>query len=133
MKPSSTILSNRSGKKPVSTAWVSMEAGFMKALANTYQKKKPSGKYSAATTIRSRTGLPDSFSPADISCVWVCGFTSCCSSLLIAVALFQPQPGIVEHLHPRRRSEEHTSELQSRGHLVCRLLLEKKKKNITNT
>src|SRR5439155_17793244 len=28
----------------------------------------------------------------------------------------------------RWRSEEHTSELQSRGHLVCRLLLEKKKK-----
>src|SRR5690625_681115 len=28
---------------------------------------------------------------------------------------------------PRKRSEEHTSELQSRGHLVCRLLLEKKK------
>src|SRR5690625_6674897 len=28
----------------------------------------------------------------------------------------------------RERSEEHTSELQSRGHLVCRLLLEKKKK-----
>src|SRR5690625_6303241 len=28
----------------------------------------------------------------------------------------------------RFRSEEHTSELQSRGHLVCRLLLEKKKK-----
>src|SRR5215510_13976232 len=31
------------------------------------------------------------------------------------------------------RSEEHTSELQSRGHLVCRLLLEKKKKKIKNT
>src|SRR2546422_7850592 len=31
------------------------------------------------------------------------------------------------------RSEEHTSELQSRLHLVCRLLLEKKKKNNTNT
>src|SRR5437870_8303551 len=29
------------------------------------------------------------------------------------------------------RSEEHTSELQSRGHLVCRLLLEKKNKNKT--
>src|SRR5690625_5879190 len=28
-----------------------------------------------------------------------------------------------------QRSEEHTSELQSRGHLVCRLLLENKKKN----
>src|SRR5437870_10912104 len=32
-----------------------------------------------------------------------------------------------------RRSEEHTSELQSRGHLVCRLLLEKKKKKKTKT
>src|SRR5437870_9671897 len=31
-------------------------------------------------------------------------------------------------LHRAGRSEEHTSELQSRGHLVCRLLLEKKKK-----
>src|SRR5439155_21103732 len=31
------------------------------------------------------------------------------------------------------RSEEHTSELQSRGHLVCRLLLEKKKKKQENT
>src|SRR6185503_20992085 len=30
---------------------------------------------------------------------------------------------------PGNRSEEHTSELQSRLHLVCRLLLEKKKKN----
>src|SRR5207253_6406163 len=29
------------------------------------------------------------------------------------------------------RSEEHTSELQSRGHLVCRLLLEKKKMKIS--
>src|SRR5690625_7047751 len=33
-----------------------------------------------------------------------------------------------ESLIPKVRSEEHTSELQSRGHLVCRLLLEKKKK-----
>src|SRR5690625_7045947 len=31
------------------------------------------------------------------------------------------------------RSEEHTSELQSRGHLVCRLLLEKKKTTIQNS
>src|SRR2546422_8264741 len=34
-------------------------------------------------------------------------------------------PNYIEAL----RSEEHTSELQSRLHLVCRLLLEKKKKN----
>src|SRR2546427_6923485 len=32
-----------------------------------------------------------------------------------------------------RRSEEHTSELQSQSNLVCRLLLEKKKKDKTNT
>src|SRR5699024_12657143 len=32
-----------------------------------------------------------------------------------------------------KRSEEHTSELQSRFDLVCRLLLEKKKKNTTNS
>src|SRR3989442_9491090 len=34
-------------------------------------------------------------------------------------------PGTRSEKHPR--SEEHTSELQSRPHLVCRLLLEKKK------
>src|SRR3712207_7811529 len=32
-------------------------------------------------------------------------------------------------VRPSSRSEEHTSELQSRQYLVCRLLLEKKKKN----
>src|SRR5688572_31972993 len=32
-------------------------------------------------------------------------------------------------LHHARRSEEHTSELQSQSNLVCRLLLEKKKKH----
>src|SRR3712207_7536825 len=35
----------------------------------------------------------------------------------------------VEHGVVLARSEEHTSELQSRQYLVCRLLLEKKKKN----
>src|SRR2546422_2676464 len=35
-------------------------------------------------------------------------------------------------LKQRPRSEEHTSELQSRLHLVCRLLLEKKKKKKKN-
>src|SRR5687768_18053766 len=43
-----------------------------------------------------------------------------------------PRLGRRHHRHARRpsrgRSEEHTSELQSRLHLVCRLLLEKKKK-----
>src|SRR5690625_6325573 len=43
--------------------------------------------------------------------------------------------GHIEHNIPGFhliRSEEHTSELQSRGHLVCRLLLEKKKNSIRN-
>src|SRR2546429_6496600 len=35
----------------------------------------------------------------------------------------------LQNLSHHTRSEEHTSELQSRLHLVCRLLLEKKKKN----
>src|SRR2546421_8903635 len=39
------------------------------------------------------------------------------------IAPASPQPD------PEPRSEEHTSELQSRSDLVCRLLLEKKKKN----
>src|SRR2546427_8421059 len=34
--------------------------------------------------------------------------------------------------HTRSRSEEHTSELQSQSNLVCRLLLEKKKKKKTH-
>src|SRR5258708_18281388 len=44
--------------------------------------------------------------------------------------------GLRQHQHrrPGIRSEEHTSELQSPDHLVCRLLLEKKKKkNKPNT
>src|SRR5437660_9029342 len=55
-----------------------------------------------------------------------------------AVAAVQPQPSPVYRIRLAtgsvalqyaldHRSEEHTSELQSRGHLVCRLLLEKKK------
>src|SRR5687768_17922069 len=41
-------------------------------------------------------------------------------------------PSIQFDMAKFRRSEEHTSELQSRLHLVCRLLLEKKKKNQTH-
>src|SRR3712207_7086594 len=44
-----------------------------------------------------------------------------------------PRPRAGSRARPRRgeppRSEEHTSELQSRQYLVCRLLLEKKKQN----
>src|SRR5437870_7821817 len=47
----------------------------------------------------------------------------------VAVRQHIPQPWIRSVVQTGiQRSEEHTSELQSRGHLVCRLLLEKKKK-----
>src|SRR2546429_7348750 len=62
------------------------------------------------------------------------------STLFPYTTLFRSR-GPARHAHAERvhvarvaspgRSEEHTSELQSRLHLVCRLLLEKKKKNDT--
>src|SRR2546429_6163522 len=42
-----------------------------------------------------------------------------------------PKKAVPAAAVPALRSEEHTSELQSRLHLVCRLLLEKKKTPIT--
>src|SRR5687767_15565504 len=48
--------------------------------------------------------------------------TSCSSSVKACPALFGTTSS-----RSRRRSEEHTSELQSLAYLVCRLLLEKKK------
>src|SRR5262245_63724867 len=42
------------------------------------------------------------------------------------------RPRLVSMDEPTGRSEEHTSELQSLRHLVCRLLLEKKKKQTKN-
>src|SRR3712207_8559517 len=41
------------------------------------------------------------------------------------------ESAVLDEAEAERRSEEHTSELQSRQYLVCRLLLEKKKKRIT--
>src|SRR5438874_9779510 len=47
--------------------------------------------------------------------------------------VFKHDPGAIECFLLVARSEEHTSELQSRRDLVCRLLLEKKKITIINT
>src|SRR5690625_6460760 len=55
-----------------------------------------------------------------------CGVVTKISSLLGFMITAKASP--VSALVIAGRSEEHTSELQSRGHLVCRLLLEKKKK-----
>src|SRR2546427_6212054 len=47
------------------------------------------------------------------------------------VLKIEPQAQVSQNvtMFPVERSEEHTSELQSQSNLVCRLLLEKKKKN----
>src|SRR2546428_3863249 len=45
----------------------------------------------------------------------------------------QVVPALLAYAHFLERSEEHTSELQSRSDLVCRLLLEKKKRTIYST
>src|SRR3712207_7305234 len=50
----------------------------------------------------------------------------CCSTIFWQTA--RPIPVPSKRSAECRRSEEHTSELQSRQYLVCRLLLEKKKK-----
>src|SRR5258707_10811865 len=51
---------------------------------------------------------------------------------LLFLPPYSPELQPAEHLW-RIRSEEHTSELQSRQYLVCRLLLEKKKRSIMHT
>src|SRR2546427_7367312 len=53
------------------------------------------------------------------------------AAVALAAILFFPD-GLLGHALRRgegKRSEEHTSELQSQSNLVCRLLLEKKKRN----
>src|SRR2546427_4994064 len=63
-----------------------------------------------------------------------------CGRLWLGGRLQDPKKGRLQRQHRpepypivggRRRSEEHTSELQSQSNLVCRLLLEKKKKIIS--
>src|SRR5579862_10048559 len=73
------------------------------------------------------------------SCVFFFFFNDTATTEIYTLSLHVALPirGVLDgHLDPdhqppghpdRRRSEEHTSELQSQFHLVCRLLLEKKK------
>src|SRR5690606_40667371 len=54
-----------------------------------------------------------------------CG--ACCAHFRISFHWSEAEPGLGGTVPIELRSEEHTSELQSRENLVCRLLLEKKK------
>src|SRR5258705_2440854 len=62
-------------------------------------------------------------------------YTTLFRSRVSALPMWLPPVGSSSrwrHVQRLTRSEEHTSELQSLRHLVCRLLLEKKKKNTNN-
>src|SRR5690625_6392613 len=64
----------------------------------------------------------------------ICGLGYAAAFALLAMRLEgrTAHPGPAPVTDPAEpRSEEHTSELQSRGHLVCRLLLEKKNTTLT--
>src|SRR5258708_31004742 len=54
-------------------------------------------------------------------------FSSASAIASISASSFRPRTNAFKTKRRWRRSEEHTSELQSPDHLVCRLLLEKKK------
>src|SRR5690625_6926901 len=86
-----------------------------KVTSSAYSKSPPTGSPWAILVVR----MPE-------------GFTS--REIYIAVAspsMFGFVARITSSIESSR-SEEHTSELQSRGHLVCRLLLEKKKNRPTH-
>src|SRR5690554_7236135 len=57
-------------------------------------------------------------------------YKTTCQRVLAQSFLLQNRIGTGQSCGINKRSEEHTSELQSRPHLVCRLLLEKKKTDI---
>src|SRR5690625_7425736 len=92
----------------------------------------------------SSSSLRTYFSPSALSFFFLMIRRPPTSTLFPYTTLFRSRPRTPRSGRPRtpssctrwraspRRSEEHTSELQSRGHLVCRLLLEKKKKKIRN-
>src|SRR3712207_7292545 len=74
--------------------------------------------------------------PGGISCrrlTFVAAAASCTAATAWAAAWSRASGVGASEMLPPSRSEEHTSELQSRQYLVCRLLLEKKKKHPTAT
>src|SRR5690625_1815302 len=97
------------------------------------RRRKPALVYSAVPDLKN---LPGNYRTWGI---WLGPLLFWISYGLIILALARPQlqnatvERHIEGIDIVMRSEEHTSELQSRGHLVCRLLLEKKKTIATNS
>src|SRR5205814_7602701 len=73
--------------------------------------------------------LPLLLQPRQVIAQWLLVEARLRASRLVAVRRPEARRVGCEDLVDHERSEEHTSELQSLRHLVCRLLLEKKKKN----
>src|SRR5437870_5183192 len=83
---------------------------------------------SPSRKIRSSIAKDAALEPTDRNAVMGVGAPSYTSGAHMwngTAAILKPTPATTRIT----RSEEHTSELQSRGHLVCRLLLEKKKRS----
>src|SRR2546422_4853188 len=83
-----------------------------------------------AAELRERFGIEVTAVPGDISTEEgrQAALRACASPDILVNNAGGPPPGDFRDWDRETRSEEHTSELQSRLHLVCRLLLEKKKK-----
>src|SRR5258708_20904617 len=80
-------------------------------------------------TLSLHDALPISSSPLSASCFLSCDIANAIAALRTMLNPIREMADLSSVIG--LRSEEHTSELQSPDHLVCRLLLEKKKKNHT--
>src|SRR5258708_14412488 len=83
----------------------------------------------AGVTLYSALMVPAATVVMDIELTPACACTAVSATVQLVFAAQEPRPPSKPAFCPVRRSEEHTSELQSPDHLVCRLLLEKKKNN----
>src|SRR3712207_8315848 len=83
------------------------------------------------STLFPYTPLFRSFKPTPYSTSFTCGRTMP-ENLTSPTDKARPRPSPPSQPRKKPRSEEHTSELQSRQYLVCRLLLEKKSAHISS-
>src|SRR5690625_6384480 len=104
----------------------------MGRIRNTERKKVPGNRYLPGTNrfVEYSTKMPTAESSSTASHIQDCWEIST-GAMNTVTARVMPSTAMRVTMagteSDRVRSEEHTSELQSRGHLVCRLLLEKKK------